>query len=1304
MTLKTVFQGDSVTIGFNLIGYDVARIQELKIYLGSVLYPHTIDGSVVRCELSSDLTANLLGIKPIFFWIDDTVFGVKNFNAGDIDFSYANPVHNGSINSGFDVIVNLNINQTEILVDSVLFDYFRGQNAYENAVLGGYSGTESEFNVMMSGFPNQEQTRISNENERISWYNVAINAISSALSTITGTNAEVVSQEAIRINSENIRIDSENTRVSWYNTAVSWYNNAVAATATAISNAITATTQANAARDAANAAANAGGSPKDSYLTLAALQAAFPTGATGIYLVKSDGHWYSYKNSTWTDGGVYMANQNDDYYNVTVNIPLSAGNYYTPLTAHTEVPLANRSIGKVITYLTALKEVDRLTIMHIPTLSGNVVVTLNGVDFTIAISTVTETTNALVAAKIASVVFTGWTVTYTAGNAYVDFTKSVIGVCSSPKFNGVTTGVTATNLATTAGSDPKWISEQFIGTTVIGGYWTDGGHSSYWKQLPETGGSFNSLRQIEINSAYIAGKLTYIDKKSTLLNPKINRETGWVDSYRVPISAIQFGNFLLDIKLTGTPEPGFTYGLSVINYGSAPGVIHNYYVGVSKFDSNNIGTIIFNANLNTPTDFEEIQEIELTTYGTSQATVTGARVLIFWNALKGASNLSHTYFTPEYGWYFNQEYLFDNVSNIGEFYNRNRINVIESGYVNKTDLNKYPILELPIEGTFETMFPYTGYYSNKNILVQTYTNRKTLTSNFNKIGIQFTAYKNDTIRIYRTNTYNPITGMLGTSNLTACTKLYETILTTDIQVVDINYFLLPDTFSLKQNESILVAVFSSGIPKIAQHVEVGRTYLNSYEIFLSTTNGIAENTTISHGGIPSYAGVPVRLLMDVQFLKPSDIPGISQQVGSNLALNPHLTLPAKIYCAVGVELNLWNDGIVLGTDRGLASPLEYQIHWYCSKGKIFERGFRFTPVLVDVGTTSLTVYVYGEGNILLVTKIVSLIVVANIAPSVSQNVVMAGDSLNSSAQITTPTRLNFVNLGGTVPSFIGSKGTSPNQHESNGGWKFSDFATQGRQRYRLQVTGVTSLALSSLYTQGGYKFSIDEINITGGTGNIAISKSTPSGDLTLPNGTLTKSSGAGDATINYTGAVLESTNPFWNPAISQVDFIYYCTQRAISVVNLLSIQCGINDNDLGADAAGKLLLKQYIETLYNKLIAHNSSAKMVVQLPSTGGNTKGGSGANYGATWETQTYYYNVFQIREYILANYDNNPLFPNLYIGIAGLVIDRYYGYNLDDAAISARYTTLEKVHTNSVHPGTSGYNQMGDGTYPLFLKLLQ
>lgn len=59
-------------------------------------------------------------------------------------------------------------------------------------------------------------------------------------------------------------------------------------------------------------AANFSGSPKGVYATLSALQAAYPTGAEGIYVVQADGHWYYWNGNAWTDGGVYQATQIED--------------------------------------------------------------------------------------------------------------------------------------------------------------------------------------------------------------------------------------------------------------------------------------------------------------------------------------------------------------------------------------------------------------------------------------------------------------------------------------------------------------------------------------------------------------------------------------------------------------------------------------------------------------------------------------------------------------------------------------------------------------------------------------------------------------------------------------------------------------------------------------------------------------------------------------------------------------------------------------------------------------------------------
>jgi hypothetical protein len=49
------------------------------------------------------------------------------------------------------------------------------------------------------------------------------------------------------------------------------------------------------------------GSPKGTYATLSALQTAFPTGTTGIYIVTADGGWYYWNGSAWTKGGTYQS-------------------------------------------------------------------------------------------------------------------------------------------------------------------------------------------------------------------------------------------------------------------------------------------------------------------------------------------------------------------------------------------------------------------------------------------------------------------------------------------------------------------------------------------------------------------------------------------------------------------------------------------------------------------------------------------------------------------------------------------------------------------------------------------------------------------------------------------------------------------------------------------------------------------------------------------------------------------------------------------------------------------------------------
>lgn len=67
------------------------------------------------------------------------------------------------------------------------------------------------------------------------------------------------------------------------------------------------TTNANVATNATAISNIGNGSPKGTYATLSALQTAFPTGTTGIYVVTADGKWYYWNSSAWTAGGIYQS-------------------------------------------------------------------------------------------------------------------------------------------------------------------------------------------------------------------------------------------------------------------------------------------------------------------------------------------------------------------------------------------------------------------------------------------------------------------------------------------------------------------------------------------------------------------------------------------------------------------------------------------------------------------------------------------------------------------------------------------------------------------------------------------------------------------------------------------------------------------------------------------------------------------------------------------------------------------------------------------------------------------------------------
>ena len=160
-------------------------------------------------------------------------------------------------------------------------------------------------------------------------------------------------------------------------------------------------------------------------------------------------------------------------------------------------------------------------------------------------------------------------------------------------------------------------------------------------------------------------------------------------------------------------------------------------------------------------------------------------------------------------------------------------------------------------------------------------------------------------------------------------------------------------------------------------------------------------------------------------------------------------------------------------------------------------------------------------------------------------------------------------------------------------------------------------------------------------------------------------------------------------------------------IDYIFIMLGINDVFSGTktqsdinDIIGrcKTLLSGATDATYGY-----PSAKIILSLPPIGGNTSDGFANNYGASTQRQQYEANMRLLWKSMITNFDNNAFASNVYLNSAGLWVDRTYGYDLTSTAISARYTTTTPIHTNGVHPTTSGYNQLVDSFYSTLRYLL-
>lgn len=455
----------------------------------------------------------------------------------------------------------------------------------------------------------------------------------------------------------------------------------------------------------------------------------------------------------------------------------------------------------------------------------------------------------------------------------------------------------------------------------------------------------------------------------------------------------------------------------------------------------------------------------------------------------------------------------------------------------------------------------------------------------------------------------------------------------------------------------------------------------------------------------SYGGTSTNIVMERAFLLENNRTiwngiivtpeTVEQIVDEKLAADIGFLIPSTIYAAVGVELNIYNDCVALSMDKGLISPTNYIVRWSCSKGTITNRCFRYTPQSGDIGNVALTCYIYNSDGVLLQSKAITIKVVAAQISSLKR-VVFFGDSTGAGSANALYNDFNDSSLfSGTKPTMLGVRGTTP-KYEAFGGARWADYATEGRAAFRCQVTGVGAIALNSTYTNNGTTWTVVEVNVTDGTGNILITANElmPPTHSPQTNGTLVSTSGG--ANIPYTDATLEPGNPLWyNNAI---DFAHYRNTLGLSTdekLDLVSFQLGLN----GSEAIETT--RQYIVNLYNAAIADNPNCIVVLGLVTGPANTVDAYGANYGAgNWMDSIKRYHSRRQLYFDLAESGD---YPNMRIATPNLNIDRYFGFPMGTRDVSARNTTQEQYHTNFVHPNATGYAQIGDSFFSAYIALL-
>ena len=408
-------------------------------------------------------------------------------------------------------------------------------------------------------------------------------------------------------------------------------------------------------------------------------------------------------------------------------------------------------------------------------------------------------------------------------------------------------------------------------------------------------------------------------------------------------------------------------------------------------------------------------------------------------------------------------------------------------------------------------------------------------------------------------------------------------------------------------------------------------------------------------------------------------------------------IPPKVYVTQGVEGSIYLDGLTAGDAGDYFWSFSGTSHGSLQEERwVVNSSGNINPV-----TATIRAHNKETGAVVYEKQTQIQGAAASVGSSVTRKVQLIGDSLAAGGGIT-QTMLDNASSDVMGLELVGTRGSGLNKHEGRGGWRIDHYATAGPIYYRFDVTGVvTEPAINSTkYTNNSAEFTVQEVYLTGGSGYIVCSVT---GGTPTASGTLTRLSGAGDATITFSTSSTVSGNPFWVGGV--LNYSAYLSDNGLATPDVVFIALGVNDvfgqsSDLGAKtkAAEQFV---WLDNLITSIKSAGVGTVAIVPVIGPSGS-QDGFAANYGTSRTRWRIKRNNLVWNQELIDKYSGLEA-SGTYIAPAGLNWDTVNNASRAAAApVNSRSSVMVERLNNGVHPTTSGYQQIGDAMWA-FLKCI-